>query len=198
MNIFLIILSIVIVLVILAVIVIYNRLISLRNQFKNAFAQIDVQLQRRYDLIPNLVMAAKRYMTHEQDTFTKVIEARNKAFSAAQAASLHPEDGSKIRDLAAAENVLTRSLGGLFALAENYPDLKANATIQQLMEELTSTENKVGFARQAYNDGVMYYNTYAQQFPASIVAKQFNFTAAQLLEIGDQEARKAIKVQFDT
>lgn len=185
-------------LIIIAVIAIYNKLISLRNRFKNAFAQIDVQLQRRYDLIPNLVSSAKKYMQHEQQTLTKVIEARNTAFNAAQAASQHPDDGGKIRSLAAAETALTKSLGGFFALAENYPDLKANTTMQQLMEELTSTENKVGFARQAFNDAVMYYNTYAQQFPASIIAGQFNFRDAQLLDIAEPEARKAVKVDFDS
>lgn len=186
-----------IILVIVLAIAIYNKLISLRNRFKNAFAQIDVQLQRRYDLIPNLVSSAKKYMQHEQQTLTQVIEARNSALSAAKSASQSPDDGGKIRSLAAAETALTKSLGGFFALAESYPDLKANTTMQQLMEELTTTENKIGFARQAFNDAVMYYNTYAQQFPASIIAGQFNFKHAELLDIAEPAARKAVKVDFD-
>ncbi len=189
--------GIVLALIIIVGIVIYNKLVTLRNRFKNAFAQIDVQLQRRYDLIPNLVASAKKYMQHEEGTLTKVIEARNMASNAAKAASLDPANGIKIKELAAAETMLTKSLGGFFALSENYPDLKANSTIQQLMEELTSTENKVGFARQAYNDAVMFYNTYAQQFPASIVAGQFNFQTAELLDIAEPEARKAVKVDFN-
>ncbi|HBM49452.1 MAG TPA: hypothetical protein DD385_04805, partial [Marinobacter sp.] len=133
----------------------YNQLVSLRNQFKNGFAQIDVQLQRRHDLIPNLVESAKAYMDHEKSTLTQVMEARNNAVSAQKDAATDPSDSTKIQRLGGAENLLTKALANFYAVAENYPDLKANETVQQLMEELSSTENRVAFARQAYNDGVM-------------------------------------------
>jgi LemA protein len=177
-------------------IAIYNGLVRGRNQFKNAFAQIDVQLQRRYDLIPNLVDTAKRYLAHERDTLEAVIQARNQAQAAARSAAAHPEDGSAVGALGAAEGVLTGALGRFFALAEAYPDLKANQTMQQLMEELSSTENKIAFARQHFNDSVMAYNNQREQFPNNFVAGPFNFQEAKLLELEDKEARKAVKVQF--
>ena len=168
---------------------IYNGLVRGRNEFKNAFAQIDVQLQRRYDLIPNLVETAKGYLK-------PVIQARNQAHAASRQASAHPEDGSAIGALGAAEGVLTGALGKFFALAEAYPNLKANETMQQLMEELSSTENKISFARQHFNDSVMDYNNRREQFPNSMVAGPFNFQPAHLLQLEDKEARKAVKVQF--
>ena len=177
-------------------IVIYNGLVRARNQFKNAFAQIDVQLQRRYDLIPNLVESAKAYLAHERGTLEAVIQARNQAQVASKAAAAKPEDGSTIAALGAAEGVLTGALGRFFALAEAYPDLKANQTIQQLMEELSSTENKVAFSRQFFNDSVMGYNNLREQFPNNFVAGPFNFQPAQMLEIQNQEAREAVKVKF--
>lgn len=186
----------VIAVLIIFLIAIYNKLIALKNRFKNAFSQIDVQLQRRYDLIPNLVETAKTYMAHEKDTLERVIQARNQAVSAQQAAANYPEDANAVRDLNQAEAMLSGSLANFFALSENYPDLKANETMSQLMEELTSTENKVGFARQAFNDAVMDYNTYREQFPNNFVAGFGTFKPAQLLELEDQEAKKAVKVAF--
>ncbi|NPU91892.1 MAG: LemA family protein [Gammaproteobacteria bacterium] len=174
---------------------IYNKLVALKNRFKNAFAQIDVQLQRRYDLIPNLVETAKTYMQHEKQTLTAVIEARNEAAAAAKVAAAHPEDGKAMRALGGAEGALGGALGKFFALSESYPDLKANTTMNQLMEELASTENRVAFSRQAFNDSVMEYNTYREQFPNSIVAGG-RFPQAEQLEIEDKEARKAVKVNF--
>ncbi len=176
---------------------IYNKLVSLKNRFKNAFAQIDVQLTRRHDLIPNLVETAKGYMKHERETLEAVIQARNSAVSATKTASSDPGDVGAIQALAGAEGVLTGTLGRLFALSESYPDLKANQTMQQLMEELTSTENKVSFARQAFNDAVMTYNTYREQVPNSFIAGGFGFNAAELFEVEEPEVRKAIKVSFD-
>lgn len=175
-------------------ITIYNHLVALKNQFKNSFAQIDVQLQRRYDLIPNLVETAKSYMAFEQKTFTMIIEARNQAKQAASAAAQQPGDPSCMQTLNSAETGLTRSLGGFFALVENYPDLKANQTMHQLMEELTSTENKISFARQAFNDSIMTYNTYRTQFPPVIVANLLKFGDAQHFEVIDDKAKDAIKV----
>ena len=174
---------------------IYNKLVALRNRIKNAFSQIDVQLQRRYDLIPNLVETAKGYMQYEKETLTAVIEARNQALAAAKAAASHPEDGSAVKQLSQAEGVLSGAMMKFFALSENYPDLKANTNMNQLMEELTSTENKVAFARQAFNDAVMEYNTYREQFPNSLIAG--GFKAAEQLELEDKEARKAVKVSFN-
>ncbi|MEZ5507370.1 MAG: LemA family protein [Gammaproteobacteria bacterium] len=175
---------------------IYNKLVALKNRFKNAFAQIDVQLQRRYDLIPNLVETAKKYMQHEQATLTAVIEARNQAVSAAKAAASHRDDAGAMRALSGAEGALSGAMMKFFALSESYPDLKANTTMNQLMEELTSTENKVAFSRQAFNDAVMEYNTYREQFPNSLVAGG-RFKEAELLNIEDKEARKAVKVSFN-
>jgi LemA protein len=178
------------------VVALYNRLIGARNNYKNAFAQIDVQLTRRYDLIPNLVETAKGYMKHERETLEAVINARNSAVSGLKAAAANPGDAAAMNTLAGAETQLGASLGRLFALAEAYPDLKANQNMMQLSEELTSTENKVAFARQAYNDAVMSYNNQREMFPGSVIAGMFNFTPAQLLEISKPEAREAPKVSF--
>src|SRR6187200_1852339 len=175
---------------------IYNGLVTLRNRFKNAFAQIDVQLKRRYDLIPNLVETVKGYMKHERETLEAVIKARNSAMSGLKAAAANPGDAAAMTTLAGAETQLGGALGRLFALAEAYPDLKANQNMMQLSEELTSTENKVAFARQAYNDSVMSYNNQREMFPGSVVAGMFNFTPAQLLEAAKPEAREAPKVSF--
>ncbi|HEX9584789.1 MAG TPA: LemA family protein [Gammaproteobacteria bacterium] len=177
-------------------IAIYNGLITARNQFKNGFAQIDVQLQRRYDLIPNLVETAKRYMKHERETLEAVIQARNQARGAAQSAAQTPEDPKAIQALIGAEGILGGALGRFFALAEAYPDLKANQTMQQLMEELASTENRVAFARQAFNDSVMEYNNQREQFPNNLIAGPFNFRRAQQLDIQDEAAREAVRVSF--
>src|SRR5947208_10189941 len=174
----------------------YNNLVTLRNRFKNAYAQIDVQLKRRYDLIPNLVETAKGYLKHERGTLEAVIAARNAASSANVRAAANPGDPAAMQQLVAAEGSLTGALGRLFALAEAYPDLKANQTMAQLMEELTSTENKVSFARQAYNDSVMVYNTQREVFPSSIIAGMFNFAPAELFQIEKPEQREAPKVQF--
>ncbi len=174
----------------------YNRLIELKNRFVNAFAQIDVQLQRRYDLIPNLVETAKSYMQYEQKTLTMIIEARNQAKSAASTAALSPADPQAMGALNAAEIGLTAQMGKFFALAENYPDLKSNQTMQQLMEELSSTENKISFARQAFNDAVMLYNTARQVFPSNIIAGMFHFEPAKHFEIENQEAKTPVKVSF--
>ncbi len=174
----------------------YNKLVTLRNRFKNAFAQIDVQLKRRYDLIPNLVETAKGYLKHERGTLEAVTAARNAAASANTKAAANPADAQSMKELVNAEATLTGTLGRLFALSEAYPDLKANTTMNQLMEELTSTENKVSFARQAYNDAVMTYNTQREVFPTNIIANTFNFTAAELFEIRKPEEKEAVKVQF--
>ncbi|HVL75807.1 MAG TPA: LemA family protein [Noviherbaspirillum sp.] len=175
----------------------YNRLINLRNQFKNAFAQIDVQLKRRYDLIPNLVETAKAYMKHERETLEAVIAARNQAVAASTRAAGDPTDEAAIRSVAAAEGALGSALGRLFALSEAYPDLKANQNMMQLTEELTSTENRIAFARQAYNDGVMQYNIAREQFPSSIIAGMFSFRHAEQLQATETaEERKAVKVSF--
>ena len=176
---------------------IYNGLVSLRNRFKNAFAQIDVQLKRRYDLIPNLVETAKGYLAHERQTLEMVINARNTAFAAAGKAAQAPGDAAAMKQLSSAEAGLSGALSKLFALSEAYPDLKANQTMMQLSEELTSTENKVAFARQAYNDTVMEYNTRVESFPDTIFAGAFGFAHAELLVLEDPaEERKAVKVSF--
>lgn len=188
---------VVIVAIVLYLVAIYNKLVALKNRFANAFSQIDVQLQRRYDLIPNLVETAKSYMKHEKETLTAVIEARNEALAASKAAAKHPEDGSAVKALSGAEGILGGALGKFYAVAENYPDLKANETMSQLMEELTSTENRIAFARQAFNDAVMEYNTYREQFPNNMIAGPGNFKAAELLEIDEPAARKAVKVSFN-
>jgi LemA protein len=174
----------------------YNRLVGLRNRFKNAFAQIDVQLKRRYDLIPNLVETAKGYIKHERGTLEAVIAARNAASTASTRAAQSPGDAAAMKELSGAEAALTGTLGRLFALSEAYPDLKANTTMISLMEELTSTENKVAFARQAYNDAVMTYNTAREVFPSSIIAGSFNFGPAELFVIDKPEEKQAPKVSF--
>jgi LemA protein len=186
----------VLVVVIFWVIAIYNRLISLRNRFENAFSQINVQLMRRYDLIPNLVETAKGYMKHEKETLQAVIEARNVAYTAGQNAAKNPSDPAAIRSLASAEQNLGGALGRLMAVAEAYPDLKANQNMMSLQEELTSTENKVAFARQAFNDGVTQYNIAREQFPANMVAGMFGFGPAGLMELEDPKAKVAPKVAF--
>jgi LemA protein len=174
-----------------------NRAIQILNfKFKNAFAQIDVQLQRRHDLIPNLVETAKGYLKHERGTLEAIVAARNAAVSARQNAASNPGDPGVMKDLAGAETALTGTLSKLFALAEAYPDLKANQTMLRLMEELTSTENKVAFARQAYNDSVMAFNVSRETFPANLVAGMFNFTPAELFEITNPEEKIAPKVSF--
>jgi LemA protein len=174
----------------------YNGLVSLRNRFKNAFAQIDVQLKRRYDLIPNLVETAKGYLKHESGTLEAVIAARNMASGASVKAAQNPGDAGAMKELAGAESALTGTLGRLFAVSEAYPDLKANQEMMQLMEELTSTENKVSFARQAYNDSVMAYNTAREVFPTSLIANTFNFAAAEMFVIEKPEEKEAPKVKF--
>lgn len=175
---------------------VYNRLVALRNRFKNAFSQIDVQIKRRYDLIPNLVEVAKGYMAHERETLEAVIQARNVAASAGKAAAANPADAAAIGSLSAAEGKLTGALGRLFAVAEAYPDLKANQNMLALQEELTSTENKVAFARQAYNDAVMQYNTARETFPNNIVANFTNFAEASLFEVETDKERQAPRVSF--
>jgi LemA protein len=175
----------------------YNRLVSLRNAFKNAFAQIDVQLKRRYDLIPNLVETAKAYMKHERETLEAVIRARAGALAANTAAAADPGNAEAMKQLVAAEGTLTGALGKLFALAEAYPDLKANQNMMQLSEELTSTENKISFARQAFNDSVMTYNTAVEQFPSNVIAGLFSFKVAELLAATESaEEKKPVRVQF--
>ncbi|NLS90643.1 MAG: LemA family protein [Planctomycetaceae bacterium] len=174
----------------------YNKLVTLRNRYKNAFAQIDVQLKRRYDLIPNLVETAKGYLKHERETLEAVIAARNQAASAGQAAAANPGDPSAMRSLGSAEGALSSALGRLFAVVEAYPDLKANQNMMALQEELTSTENKIAFSRQAYNDAVTYYNTQRELFPTVIIAGMFNFQAANLFEIEEAQEREAPKVSF--
>lgn len=175
----------------------YNRLVELRNRFKNAFAQIDVQLKRRYDLIPNLVETAKAYMKHERETLEAVIAARNSAVTANTAAAANPGSPSAMQGLMSAEGALSGALSKLFALSEAYPDLKANQNMMQLTEELTGTENKISFSRQAFNDAVMSYNTATQQFPSNVLAGMFGFSAAELLQATESaEERKAVRVQF--
>lgn len=187
---------VVVAVLVIALIGIYNKLVALRNRFKNAFAQIDVQLKRRYDLIPNLVETAKTYMSHEKETLEAVIQARNQAVGANQKAASDPGDAGAMQQLSGAESVLSGALGRLMVTVERYPDLKANQTMSQLMEELTSTENKVSFARQAYNDSVMTYNTEREKFPNVLIAGPFGFAAAQLFEIEDAAEREAPKVDF--
>jgi LemA protein len=175
----------------------YNRLVSLRNQFKNAFVQIDVQLKRRHDLIPNLVETARAYMKHERETLEAVIGARTQAISANAKAAGDASDGAAVQQIAAAEGALSASLGKLFALSEAYPDLKANQTMRELTEELTSTENRIAFSRQAYNDGVMQYNISLEQFPGSVIANMFAFKPGEPLQSTESpEERKAVKVAF--
>ncbi len=186
-------------LVLLALFVVgtYNGLVGKRNRYKNAYAQIDVQLKRRYDLIPNLVETVKGYMKHERETLENVIKARNMAYTAAQGAAQNPGDPTAMKSLASAEGQLSAGLGRLLALSESYPDLKASQNMRDLTEELTSTENKVAFARQAYNDAVTSFNTAIQVFPAVMFAAMFGFSSAALLEATESaEERKAPKVAF--
>jgi LemA protein len=185
-----------IVVFVLFLIAIYNRLVAARNAYKNAFSQIDVQLTRRYDLIPNLVEIAKGYIKHERETLEAVIRARNAAVTGLRAAAATPGDPAALQQLAGAENALTGALGRLFAIAEAYPDLKANQTMMQLSEELTTTENKVAFARQAFNDAVMGYNNRREVFPNSIIAGMFAFPPAELLQIESPQKREVPKVAF--
>jgi LemA protein len=175
---------------------IYNRLVALRNQFKNAFSQIDVQLKRRYDLIPNLVETAKGYLKHERETLEAVIAARNQAFQASKQASANPADSGAMNSLINAESGLSGALSRLMVVTENYPELKANQNMLSVMEELTSTENKIAFARQAYNDSVQSYNTTRESFPANTVAGMFGFTPASLWEITESAHRENVKVSF--
>jgi LemA protein len=182
--------------VVVAAIGIYNTLVLLRNRFKNAFAQIDVQLKRRYDLIPNLVEAVKGYMAHERETLEAVVKARGVAMGAASAASANPADPAAISALSGAESALKGAMARLMVVVERYPDLKANQNMMALQEELTSTENKVSFARQAYNDAVMVYNTKRETFPSNLFAGVFGFTEAKLFEILDAAEREAPKVKF--
>jgi LemA protein len=186
----------IIVLIVVFIVGIYNRLVTSRNAYKNAFAQIDVQLTRRYDLIPNLVETAKGYIKHERETLEAVIRARNSAVSGLKAASADLGSAAAMQTLGGAETALSGALGRLFAVAEAYPDLKANQNMMQLSEELTTTENKVAFARQAYNDSVLSYNNAREVFPSSIVAGMFNFQPAQPLEIEQPEKRAVPKVSF--
>jgi LemA protein len=189
-------LAVLVVLIVWAI-AIYNRLVALRNRYKNGFAQIDVQLKRRYDLIPNLVETAKGYIKHERETLEAVIKARNQAVAAATAAGANPGNPAAMQNLGAAEGALTGVLGRMFALAEAYPDLKANQNMLSLQEELSSTENKVAFARQAFNDSVMDYNTKRESFPDSVFAGMFNFGPAELLAATESpEERKVPKVSF--
>jgi len=174
----------------------YNRLVSLRNRYKNSFAQIDVQLKRRYDLIPNLVETAKGYIKHERGTLEAVVAARNAASAANVRAAQNPGDASAMKELSGAETALTGTLGRFFALSEAYPDLKANTTMMSLMEELTSTENKVAFVRQAYNDSVMSYNTQRETFPTNMIAGSFNFGPAEMFVIDKPAEKEAPKVSF--
>jgi len=175
---------------------IYNGLVTLRNRFKNAFAQIDVQLKRRYDLIPNLVETAKGYLKHERETLEAVIKARNIALAASQTAAANPADANAMKGLVSAETGLTGALSRLMVVSEQYPDLKANQNMMQLTEELTSTENKIAFARQAYNDSVMTYNNSREVFPNVIFAGMFGFLPAELFKIEDPTERAAPKVSF--
>ncbi len=186
----------ILVLLVLFVVGIYNGLVTARNGYKNAFAQIDVQLTRRHDLIPNLVETAKGYLAHERNTLEAVITARNAAVTGLKAAAANPGDAAALQNLSTSENALTGALGRLFALAEAYPDLKANKNMMQLSEELTTTENKVAFARQAFNDSVMSYNNRREVFPNSVIAGMFGFLPAELLQIESPQKREVPKVSF--
>jgi len=188
---------VVIAIILVAVVVgIYNKLVTMRNRYKNAYAQIDVQLKRRYDLIPNLVETAKGYMAHERGTLEAVTQARNIAYAASKAAAANPGDAGAVKNLMAAESGLAGTLSRLMVVSEQYPDLKANQNMMQLTEELTSTENKISFARQAYNDSVMVYNTDREVFPSNLIAGMFNFAPAEMFVIDKPEQKDAPKVSF--
>ena len=178
------------------IISIYNKLVTLRNRYQNAYAQIDVQLKRRYDLIPNLVETAKGYLKHERETLENVIKARNLAYTASQSAATNPGDPGAVKNLVSAESGLAGAMSRFMAVAESYPDLKANQNMMQLTEELTSTENKISFARQAYNDSAMTYNTQREVFPSNIIANSFNFGRAELFVVDKPEEKEAPKVKF--
>jgi LemA protein len=186
----------VVLLIVVMVIGIFNALVALRNRVKNGWAQIDVQLKRRYDLIPNLIETAKGYMKHEAGTLEAVTNARNQAMAAAKAVAANPTDGGAVKSLGGAEGALRGALGNLTVAMEAYPDLKASANMMQVQEELTTTENKVAFSRQAYNDSVMVYNTKRESFPSNIIAGMFNFSQASMFEIEDAAVREAPKVKF--
>ncbi|HZF01595.1 MAG TPA: LemA family protein [Methylomirabilota bacterium] len=192
----LIVIAVVVVGVIAFIIGIYNKLVTMRNRYKNAYAQIDVQLKRRYDLIPNLVETAKGYIKHERETLEAVTTARNIAYAASKAAAANPGDSTAIKNLASAETGLGGTLSRLMMVSEQYPDLKANQNMMQLTEELSSTENRISFARQAYNDSVMTYNTDREVFPSNLIAGMFNFMAAELFVIDKPEQKDAPKVSF--
>ncbi len=194
--IFAIVIGAVVLLIVVMVIGIFNALVALRNRVKNGWAQIDVQLKRRYDLIPNLVETAKGYMKHEAGTLEAVTNARNQAMAAAKAVAANPTDGGAVKSLGGAEGALRGALGNLTVAMEAYPDLKASANMMQVQEELTTTENKVAFSRQAYNDSVMVYNTKRESFPSNIIAGMFNFSEASMFEIEDAAVREAPKVKF--
>ncbi len=174
----------------------YNGLVVMRNQYRNSFSQIDVQLKRRYDLIPNLVETAKKYMSHERETLEAVIQARNQASAARQAVAADPGDAGGVQRLNQAEAGLTGAMGRFMMLQESYPDLKANQTMAQLTTELTETENRISYARQAYNDSVTDYNNRREMFPSSVFAGAFNFTPAQLFEVKSETVRDVVKVSF--
>jgi LemA protein len=186
----------IILLLVVFVVAIYNRLVTARNRYKNAFAQIDVQLTRRYDLIPNLVEVAERYMSHEKDTLEAVVKARNQALGSLREVAADPGNAEAMQRLSSSEQGLAGVLGRLFALSENYPDLKANQNMMQLSEELVSTENRVAFARQAFNDAVLDYNNTREVFPNNLIAGNFGFRPAALLEIEAPEKREAVRVAF--
>ncbi len=195
-NVIWIVLLVLVILFVLYTLKTYNHLVKLKNRYKNAFSQIDVQLKRRYDLIPNLVETAKSYMKHERETLENVVKARNQALEASKQASSDPGAPDLMKKLAGAEGMLSGSLGRLFALVENYPDLKANQNMMQLSEELTTTENKISFARQAYNDAVMTYNTYTQSMPQAVFAPALGFREASFLEFDREKIKDAPKVSF--
>jgi LemA protein len=187
---------VIIVVVALAIVGVYNTLVTLRNQFRNGFSQVDVQLKRRHDLIPNLVETAKGYMAHERGTLEAVINARAKATQASVQLSANPNDPNAIRNVIQAESGLSGALGRLMVVSENYPQLKADVTMKQLMDELASTENRIAFARQGYNDGVLQYNNAREVFPNVFVANMFGFAAAEFFKVESEEERAAPKVSF--
>lgn len=194
--IFLIVVALIAVVIIFMVIGMYNNLVALKHRFKNAYSQIDVQLTRRFELIPNLVTTAKAFMQHEQETLEKVIQARNQAHKINIDLGKNPSDPNLMSQMISAEKSLQGSMGGFFALAEKYPDLKSDSTMNNLMEELKSTENKVAFARQHFNDQVMEYNTSLEVFPSNIIAGFFRFQSANLFEVENEKVREAVKVSF--